>query len=316
MAIVRATKDFLKAHLSASLLDRYRSVKNQVLYLRDTGNRRKRAELEKQFQELNRGLPPDRIALRSDLEINVLPDARFGFEHFCFRELEPVHELDEFRKVAKSKKCFLDIGALHGIFSLVFLKESPEGTALALDPSPIAFSILQEHLQNHPRAIAMHVGAGDKASVIRMSQNWHHYFAVSEEQAKSIPPEDLHEVSIRTLDSLIEEHNLAPDLVKLDVEGFENSVLLGAPNLLSKYKPIIFLELHPMALKDLGSSLEDVLSLLTSYGYQFFWNVGDEKRDAAVLAREIRRGGRISARVIASPSAGASLPTSVNDTKA
>ena len=52
-------------------------------------------------------------------------------------------------------------------------------------------------------------------------------------------------VKCRTLDSIVEELNLEPDFLKIDVEVFEHVVLSGASRLLSKFRPRIALEANP-----------------------------------------------------------------------
>ena len=53
------------------------------------------------------------------------------------------------------------------------------------------------------------------------------------------------QVKCRTLDSIVEEFNLEPDFIKIDVEGFEHIVLSGASQTLSKFRPRIVLEANP-----------------------------------------------------------------------
>lgn len=57
---------------------------------------------------------------------------------------------------------------------------------------------------------------------------------------------DLETVKVDTvsLDSLLEEGRPAPRLVKIDVEGAEEIVLLGASRLISEHHPVILLEFH------------------------------------------------------------------------
>lgn len=50
-------------------------------------------------------------------------------------------------------------------------------------------------------------------------------------------------VPCRSLDSLL-EHNPAPDFLKIDVEGSEVDVLLGAERLLDEVRPQIIVEVH------------------------------------------------------------------------
>lgn len=73
------------------------------------------------------------------------------------------------------------------------------------------------------------------------------------------------EVKIDTIDNLVSSNVvLPPDMLKIDVEGAEQSVLEGAQNTIIKYRPLIIVEFHSiysayrciMILSDLKYSLE------------------------------------------------------------
>jgi len=80
------------------------------------------------------------------------------------------------------------------------------------------------------------------------------------------------EVDITTLDSfLFENYPGRPlDFMKIDVEGFEMSVLEGARRTLERYKPTLFVEVDNENLREQGSSSEDVIRFLRSFGYSIF----------------------------------------------
>lgn len=56
----------------------------------------------------------------------------------------------------------------------------------------------------------------------------------------------------------------APDLIKIDVEGHELQVLLGAMETIKEYKPKIFYEAH-------GNDLDLIYKLLTELDYRLYW---------------------------------------------
>ena len=69
-------------------------------------------------------------------------------------------------------------------------------------------------------------------------------------------------VTIRTLDSLIEEQHLAvPALIKVDVEGAEAAVLKGAQHTIETHHPLLFIEFHSAAL------MHECRQFLTDRGY-------------------------------------------------
>ena len=83
------------------------------------------------------------------------------------------------------------------------------------------------------------------------------------------------------------------DILKIDVEGFEEMVLRGAQNLLctAAFRPrTIFIEVHPYAWASLGSGSTALLRLLNQAGYRVETLEG-------LPVRSIERYGEIVARI-------------------
>jgi hypothetical protein len=68
-------------------------------------------------------------------------------------------------------------------------------------------------------------------------------------------------VEVITLDRLAKELNLTPDVMKIDVEGAEAALLLGARHLLRTARPLVFLAVHT---EDL---YHEILEILPTVGY-------------------------------------------------
>lgn len=85
--------------------------------------------------------------------------------------------------------------------------------------------------------------------------------------------EFIEEVECARLDSMnIDYGQISSELVMLiDVEGHEIDVLLGALNMISRYKPLIILEVNPSMLKGAGKSFLELKLLMESLGYFGFW---------------------------------------------
>lgn len=79
------------------------------------------------------------------------------------------------------------------------------------------------------------------------------------------------EVQMTTLDSDLEARRISPAdvaFIKIDVEGAELEVLKGASNVLSKGRPVIYMEVEPPWLERMGHSVMDIFDLMTLHGYE------------------------------------------------
>jgi len=257
------------------------------------------------FWRWNRGAGREEMVLRPGLRLAVDARSRQPFEWFCFRSREMVTELDAFRREMAGRRRFLDVGACHGIFSLVFVNVRPEAAALAVEPSAIAFSILTENVRlgRLRNVVARQVACGAAAGELRMRQLWHHLEALPAPAASSAGDDDpVVAVPMQSVDELCADLDFQPDLVKVDVEGYELAVLRGARATLGRYRPPLFLELHPQRLRELGGSVEEVVDLLAGLGYGF------RSLGGAPLGRRSLAGRESVFRIMAAHGLAPSLP--------
>jgi FkbM family methyltransferase len=223
------------------------------------------AELHQTHKELNATTPFGSIKLRRNIELKIHPDCYTSFHAFCFSYPDMVAELDFFLKIAKEKRRFLDIGSLHGIFSLAFAKLHPEGKCIAADPSPFAFSKLLynihknslNHINPHEIALSSH------NRNLQMHYVWEHAVSAGTD---STTMETIN-VSAITGDELCQSHHFEPDLIKIDVEGHELEVLKGLEKIVEMLHPEILLELHPTNLRLDGGSVNEVISFFKNFDY-------------------------------------------------
>ncbi|MBX2944888.1 MAG: FkbM family methyltransferase [Cyclobacteriaceae bacterium] len=84
-------------------------------------------------------------------------------------------------------------------------------------------------------------------------------------------------VSTITVDELTTKLNIFPDLIKIDVEGAEHLVLLGASKLCSLNKVKVFVEMHSNRELSMAKNAELILSWCAEQGYKaWYLTTGDE----------------------------------------
>ena len=239
----------------------------------DSGLSSKARALKDVFERENRETEEGKIVLRSDLTLGIHPDSREPFKHFCYRSPEMAEELDNFITLTGDRKMFLDIGALHGIFSLVFAAKASSARAVAVDASPIAFARLLYNVHKNQLAniTPVECAISDTEGTLRMHYEWEHAVAAENNdlQKKYLS------VNKQTVDKLSTNLDFHPDVIKIDVEGHEVKVIRGAMRTLEKNKPLVFLELHPLRIRNEGDRIQDLLEVFDNLGYSAFLTSGD-----------------------------------------
>lgn len=230
------------------------SEENEIIFLLD------------KHLKINKELGNNVIALREGINLKLHPESRNAFEHFCYRSPAMVNEMDAFIELAKSKTQLLDIGALHGVFSLAFASASEAKSALAVDASPLAFSKLLYNIHVNPLAkvVPIECALSDHNGEVQMHFEWEHAVSAGSSSNNSFA------VACITGDKLCEENKFAPDIIKIDVEGHEVKVLKGLQKTISKHKPLIFLELHPDRIRQEFDQLQDIITILKDAGYNCY----------------------------------------------
>jgi FkbM family methyltransferase len=184
-------------------------------------------ELKILHDKRQEGLAPNQMCIREGIIVDINDEeARFGYEFFCWRSPDMVHEMEMFVQYAVGKESFLDVGAGHGIFSLVFSKINPKGLLFAIEPYKPSYDVLAKMTEKiGSRMHLANVAYSDTNGEMYIREQWGSF------KVECVVGDD-------TLPFPV-------DIIKIDVEGHEQNVLNGLKKTITKYKPTIFLELHP-----------------------------------------------------------------------
>jgi FkbM family methyltransferase len=179
----------------------------------------------------------------------------------------------------KTGGVLVDVGAMRGLFSAAWILARPGNRAVAYEPSPTVLGDLE--------AVRELNALGDRLSVSRAALGRARATVTAGTDAmglidfQPLPGAETFATEVTTLDEEVASRGFRPDAVKIDVEGNELDVLLGASTLLAA-RPVVFMELHLDLLERRGVRPGAVVELLSGCGYRFFTCRGGRLRARAV----------------------------------
>ena len=145
------------------------------------------------------------------------------FDHLCERFLRP-------------DSVALDIGANIGVTSAILSQHLSEGYIFAFEPGASIFRALQTNIETNrlTNVKAFNMAVAETSGAVLFSEN-SAYGSISKSgtETRSTSVDDI-AADLKRL-----------DFIKIDVEGFEKNVLLGAKETISKFNPVIYMEYNP-----------------------------------------------------------------------
>jgi FkbM family methyltransferase len=243
-------------------------------------------------------------------------------EFFCqcqFGEEREVHVVRHILKNMRSSRCFVDVGANLGFYSLIAAKAMKTGRmvhAVEMDAENVGRIEHAVKLNGVDNVIVHQLALGRRESEVT------YYRVASSTHTLGVPESEkteLQNVQVRmtSLDRLAKEFNLSPDLIKIDVEGAEFEVLKGMTDILGTNAPKVYMEVHLHhgrgSLELFGGSLGDILRVFEEGGYEVSaLNLDASGRSVDVPLRSSDPQPTESLMLFAQHSAGKYEPSSTN----
>jgi FkbM family methyltransferase len=181
---------------------------------------------------------------------------------FYKRKVAPAH-VNIFKKYIHKGDLVIDVGANAGHYSTKFLRLGAR--VIAFEPGTVFRQLYARHGGNS--RIELHCEAlGRDIEWVNLYEFAGDGWSTASDKAPTISKVIIkHKVPCWTLDWF----ELKPDFIKIDTEGMDLNVLLGAEETLKKYKPIVLAECNMTRLKDFGQTKEDMLTYMSGLGYRY-----------------------------------------------
>ncbi len=175
-----------------------------------------------------------------------------------------------------------DVGANVGDVALLLARRVPGVQVEAFEPSPAVFEKLAGHVVHNPwaavRAHAMGLSNHDGTVSFFASNESGNGGVGSLMQAANTQARAV-EVRVARGDTLVASGEIAaPQLVKMDIEGFEPDALEGLQATLSKHRPLLCIESSAYRLDDRGLPRDIIVSMLEKLDYRVMVVTTDGER--------------------------------------
>lgn len=180
-------------------------------------------------------------------------------------------------KINKSKRrgvVFFDIGANIGFISLYIHRYVKSADIYAFEPGPHQRALLETTCAANSLYERLHIfpyAVSDTAGVHSFQINTNTIDAAGDgfiDTNRSSSPSRTIIVETDTIDSFSHRHNVLPDVIKVDIEGAELWMLKGAEQVITKCRPIIFLEINTFNLRDYPYGPIDIITYLQEINYR------------------------------------------------
>ncbi len=193
--------------------------------------------------------------------------------------------------IIRSGDIVLDIGANIGYYSETMAGlTGPEGRVFAFEPSLRNYHHLLNASKQLPQIRPLQAAVSDVTGTAYLYESAN--MNVDHRMYKTEEGQQVQEVHTIRLDDYFPD-TTGISFVKIDVQGFELSVLKGMRELIARNQQMIILcEYWPYGLKQAGTDKDELLSLIKSFGLEYLL-VGQHQSSSTVgtAIRKIDAGG-------------------------
>ena len=214
-----------------------------------------------------------------------------------YKYFEPDYELNNINflnNYLKPGMVVIDVGAHIGLLSsIIAQKVGNAGKVYAFEPTPSTFGLLQKTIAINNQTdviVPIRKAVSDKSGATtfyitdRPAQNSN---SLSDYKRGNSEEYGI-DVELVSIDDFIETNKLSRiDLLKIDAEGAELSVLKGAVTTIDRYKPRILLGLHPYAIASFGDTLSAIWDFIVSKNYKIYYKSEEVTKEFFVKQKDL-----------------------------
>lgn len=184
----------------------------------------------------------------------------------------------------KPGSVILDVGANIGVTSTLFNRIVRDAAVYSFEPSPKAHRCLVETLKRNnirtDRAFQHGMGAKSGSFKFHEGAMLAGSRIIASKEDEDFTPSNI-TIKVKSIDEFVKEQKLQKlDFIKIDVEGFEEEVLIGAKRTLATLKPKVFIEFNSYSLIEIRNENPRLFlkKLVQTFPSVMWWDGSEWKR--------------------------------------
>jgi FkbM family methyltransferase len=145
------------------------------------------------------------------------------------------------------------------------------GKIYAFEPAPDSYAALEDHLKLNglsERVVVLPIAISDTTGTSPFYVDGASGRNTLADSHDGIPTATAIQVDLTTVDAFCDGRKIVPHVLKIDVEGYELHALRGASNTLTRHKPLVLVEFHPMNWPAIGVTADDFRVFVKEVGYR------------------------------------------------
>ena len=186
-------------------------------------------------------------------------------------------------KVINKKLESIDVGVYRGVYSYQMSKLSSH--VHSFEPNPLIYPYLEKNLKRIISNMTLYnMALSDKSEIVDLKvpkrfkvlieKNYEEAFklglaTIHKENSLGKNQFSMFKVKAEKLDNIIQNRKIG--FIKIDVEGHERNVLIGAEMIIKKYKPNLLVEIEE---RHTNEKIENILGFINDFGYKSFFSDG------------------------------------------
>lgn len=187
-------------------------------------------------------------------------------------------ELEVLSTVSESGGVMFDIGAHAGLMSAIFCAANVSNRAYSFEPSPILCRRLEDISSLNGFGDRMSIqnrGIGANTGQAKMLLDPVGGFVQSHRFAQTMWSDPIEiDFEVETIEQASMRLKVVPDVIKIDIEGYEFEAIKGSIRFLTEHRPRLLLELHLNYLEEKQCPAKELLRMLRSCGYAIYSYTG------------------------------------------